>query len=218
MRSALAPLEVPLSGQRVAAFIALQRRPVRRMYVAGALWTDMTEDQANANLRTALWRLRRCGCGCVYASRACLVIGDEVTIDYREVEILARRAVHDGAQMTEREITSLYGANDLLPDWYDDWVSLERERLRQLRIHALEALCESFIARRRYGDALDAGLAAVSSDPLRESSHRLVIKAHLAEGNLVEATRHYDSFRQMLRRDVGLRPSPQMESLLSSVR
>ena len=38
---------------------------------------------------------------------------------------------------------ALYG--ELLPSWYDDWVLLERERLRQLRMHAWEALSEKLV-------------------------------------------------------------------------
>jgi len=61
-------------------------------------------------------------------------------------------------------------SSELLPACYDDWVLAERERFRQLRLHALEALCERLTASRRYGEAIDAGLAAVCAESLRESS------------------------------------------------
>jgi DNA-binding SARP family transcriptional activator len=53
------PVHLPLSGQRVLAFLALQNRPVQRVYVAGSLWLDASEHKANASLRTTLWRRRR---------------------------------------------------------------------------------------------------------------------------------------------------------------
>ena len=74
-------------------------------------------------------------------------------------------------------------AGELLPHWYDDWVVIERERFRQLRLHALDALCESLAAAGRYAAAVEAGRASVAAEPLRESAHRLLIQAHLAEGN-----------------------------------
>ena len=64
----------------------------------------------------------------------------------------------------------------MLPACYDDWVLVQRDRFRQLRLHALEALCERLTASGRYGEAIDAGLAAVCAEPLRESSHRVLIR------------------------------------------
>jgi DNA-binding SARP family transcriptional activator len=71
---------------------------------------------------------------------------------------------------------------ELLPDWYDDWVALERERFRELRIHAFEALSARLISAERFGEAMDIALAAVRCEPLRESTHRAVISVHLARG------------------------------------
>jgi len=59
---------------------------------------------------------------------------------------------------------------DLLPDWYDDWVLLEAEDWRQLRLHALEALAGRLIALGRWGEAANAAGAAVRAEPLRESA------------------------------------------------
>jgi hypothetical protein len=59
---------------------------------------------------------------------------------------------------------------DLLPDWYDDWVLLEAEDWRQLRLHALEALAGRLIALGCWGEAANAAGAAVRAEPLRESA------------------------------------------------
>ena len=84
---------------------------------------------------------------------------------------------------------------------------LERERVRQLRMHALEALAEKLAAAGRYGEAVQAAYAAVVAEPLRESAHRAVVRVHLVEGNVAEAVRAYDSFRTMLAEELGVAPS-----------
>jgi DNA-binding SARP family transcriptional activator len=108
-------------------------------------------------------------------------------------------------------------AGSLLPDWYDDWVLLERERYRQLGLHALEMLSEHLTAARRFGPALEAALAAVAGEPFRESAHRVLIKAHLAEGNASEAIRQYDFYRKLVNDHLGLDPSPAMDALLEGL-
>ena len=106
---------------------------------------------------------------------------------------------------------------DLLPGWYDDWIVLERERFRQLRLRALDTLCERLAEAGCLDAALEAGLAAVAGEPLRESSHRAVVRVHLADGNVAEAIRQYRLYRQLLHDHLGLEPSGQMTELLPRV-
>jgi DNA-binding SARP family transcriptional activator len=70
------------------------------------------------------------------------------------------------------------------------------------------------IQRDRLAAAIDLGLRAVAMEPLRESSHRLVIRAHLREGNRAEALRQYEACSRLLHDELGVAPSPQMTSLL----
>ena len=103
---------------------------------------------------------------------------------------------------------------DLLPGWYDDWVLLERERLRQVRLQALEAVAARLASLGRHGEALQAAHAAIRAEPLRESAHRLMVRIHLAEGNVAEAVRAYELFRTMLEHELGVPPSELMTRLV----
>lgn len=202
-------VELPLSSQRLVAFLALHNRPLLRVYVAGSLWIDASEERSHANLRSALWRLRQTGHFVVDATPSHLSLGQGVEVDVHRVLALSRGLLRDPSGGLDQELTG-----DLLPDWYDDWLELERERLRQLRLHALEAVAERLLADRRYGEAVEAGLAAMEADPLRESAHRLLVRVYLAEGNWGEALRQYRVFCGRLRDELGLRPSGQMEELV----
>ena len=63
-------------------------------------------------------------------------------------------------------------------------------------------------------ETIDAGLVAVRAEPLRESAHRVLIKAHLAEGNHGEASRQYSSYRHLMLAELGVEPSPHLRELL----
>jgi DNA-binding SARP family transcriptional activator len=216
LRAAGARVELPLSAQRLVAFLALHRRPVQRVFVAGALWTDSPEDRSLANLRSALWRLRRAKCPVILARGSLLALSEETTVDVNELNSLARDVLQGSADGNGEEVEGLMHG-DLLPDWYEDWVNMERERLRHLRLHALESLCEQLTAAGDYWSAIDVAMVAVRANPLRESAHRALIGAHLAEGNAVEAVRHYREFCAVLRRELGLAPSPHLRRLLSDL-
>lgn len=211
------PLPVAPNGQRLLAFLALSERTVSRVFVAGTLWPDVPEERSCANLRSTLWRLPRSTPPLVEASVKSLRLDPGIEVDVREALDAARRALH-GQGTPDEETLDAWRFGDLLRDWYDDWILVERERLRQLRLHALEVICERLTGAGKFGQAVDAGLAAVSTEPLRESAQRVLIRVHLAEGNHVQALRQYESYRGQLLNELGLEPSEQMEQLVRHLR
>jgi DNA-binding SARP family transcriptional activator len=214
-------VELPLSAQRLVAFLALHDRPLHRAHVAGVLWTESTDAQSKGSLRSALWRLGEPARALVQATGQHLSLGSEVRVDARRSVELARRLQRreeDPGAWDDEAIDEMIASGDLLPDWYEDWVVFERERLRQVRLHALEQLCLRLALAGRFDRAIQAGLAAVRGEPLRESAHRALVAAHLAEGNGVEALRQYEAYRRLVRAELGIEPSPAMESLVGSLR
>jgi DNA-binding SARP family transcriptional activator len=187
------------------------------MYIAGMLWPDVPTARANANLRAGLWRLPA-SCRTIIDQSAQHLRLSNIPVDLRDATALAHRLL----DRTERSVEGDLGgagrklSSELLPTWYDDdWVLTERERFHQLRLHALEALCDRLTTMGRYGEAIDAGLAAVTAEPLRESAHRVLIRAHLAEGNQGEADRQYQLCRKLLRDELGVKPSNALRELVS---
>jgi DNA-binding SARP family transcriptional activator len=206
---------LPPSVQRLVVFVTVHDRLLQRSYVAGALWPETSEQSAAANLRSALWRLNHLSLPVIEAEGLTLRLASGVGVDLRE-------RVLEGQRLLEAEKPDVVGVDDsmfrvdLLPDWYDDWLVIERERFHQLRLRVLECVCERLAARGEFARALDAGLAAVAGEPLRESAHRALVKAHLAEGNHAEAVRQYRLYRQLLEEQLGLTPSLKMLALLRS--
>jgi DNA-binding SARP family transcriptional activator len=105
-------------------------------------------------------------------------------------------------------------SQELLPTWGEEWLLLDQQRWDQLRLHALERLAERFLADGRHMEALEAGLAAVSIEPYRESAHRALIRTFIAEGNSASAVAHYQRYHRLLANELGLRPSSQMKALV----
>jgi DNA-binding SARP family transcriptional activator len=213
---------VSLSGtvQRLLAFLGLRARPQHRSVVAGSLWMDTTEDRALASLRTALWQVRRAGRDLVEAKGNYLRLGPRVRVDVVDLVARTRRLLDDRVTIDLRdvEMSPVELSDDLLPEWYEDWVLLERERLRQICLHGLEALSRRLGSLGLHAQAVEAGLAAVGVEPLRESAQRALIEAHLAEGNASEAIRQFDRYAVLLEQELGIRPGESLRSLLPTGR
>lgn len=207
------PVELPTGAQRLLGYLALQARPVSRQRVAGTFWPETSDERALANLRSALWRLNRPD-SIVVASGDAIAIAPDVGVDVHAMGAFARSVLDDVSAPDGELVEELAAATELLPDWSDEWALVERERFRQLRLHALEQLCGQLASAGRYGRAVEVCLVAVSSEPLRESAQRELMKVHLAEGNVVEAFRQYEAFRILLLDELGVEPSTEMADLL----
>lgn len=208
------PVDLPVSAQRLVALLALQRRPVQRVFAYGLLWPETSEAQASACLRTALWRIRQEAPDLVRAEHGTVTLGD-AEVDVHALQECAQRRLAGDDQVTTAEVYALCDAGELLPDCYEDWALLERERFRQLRLQALEASVDLLTARGRAGEAMVAAMAAVTTEPLRESAHRALIRLHLAQGNRSEALRQFRMYRDLAMRELQVDPSEQMLSLLT---
>lgn len=207
-------LIVPQGAQRLVAFLALRGRPQLRTTVATSLWMDTTEDRAAANLRTALWKLADRRDLLIQSLGSYLTLAQGVEVDFSRLLTRVKTLIDGDGEINDFDANTGDLAGDLLPDWDEDWLLFERERLRQLRIHALEALSRRLCTAGRYAAAVDAGLSAVTAEPLRESAQRVLIEVHLAEGNVSEARRQFELYRSVLWDNLALLPSAALCSLV----
>lgn len=193
--------------RRLLALLALRESPVTRAVAASLLWPQATSRRAAACLRSSLWRLGKPSAALVELDDDTLRLGGDVHVDFRRAsELLAE----PDASTT---VLTLLKA-DLLPGWQQSWVLAEQDWWRQARLRALESLSERFRSNGDFHRAHEAALAAVRSDPLRESAHRTLVELHLADGNPAQAVRQYTNYRNQLRAELGLEPSQRIHELV----
>jgi len=201
---------VPPAGQRVLARLALGGGTATRSAVAGTLWPDHTQARAQANLRGAVWRMPPDVRQRLLLGPSTVGLGDGWEVDVTDAERQARR-------IPELETDSERFRHDLLPEWDEPWLLVERERYRQLRLHALEDLAEAELASGCPLGAVDNALLAVAAEPLRESAQALLLRAHLAAGNRAAARAGYDAFRALLADELGVAPSAEVSALVAGL-
>ncbi|WP_406368958.1 BTAD domain-containing putative transcriptional regulator [Streptomyces sp. NBC_01546] len=213
-------VHTPLGAQRLLAFLSLSPDGVHRSAAAEQLWPDLPCHRAAANLRSALCQARRACCvtliDCIGQR---LRLSPLVQVDVLSIRDSAHQIVDKLAPPSADSETLINEfTRELLPGWPDEWLRLERERWKQVRLYALEGLAQRLLSVHRYLPALQAALAAAAIDPIRESAHRIVIQIHLSEGNVASAVRCYQHYEVYLRRELGVGPSPQMTDLLQGLR
>lgn len=209
------PVDVSPGSQRVLAFLALHDRAIARSYVSASLWPETTDLKAAANLRSALWRLHEGGSDVISGSTH-LALSDEVWVDVRELSAAARHLRQRGGTPSLDLVDRCRG--ELLPGCWDPWLDAERERLRLERIHLCDVLAGAALDRGEPHLAAIAALSALEFDPLCESSNEMLIRAHLASGHRVDASRAFDRYAATMRREFGVEPSRSLRELASVTR
>jgi DNA-binding SARP family transcriptional activator len=213
-------IALPLSAQRVLVAMAIRPQEQDRTALGEMLYPDGRRKQAMASLRSALWRARRdAGHAFVETRGQRLRLDDCVEVDLRtwmdNARVVTSRPPVEPSPDFSEWVEAL--SQELLPSWSEEWLVLERQRWDLFRLHALERLAEQFAADGRSMEALEAGLAAVAIEPYRESAHRAIISAHIAEGNSASALAQYHRCQRLLTRDLGVRPTTQLQELIQGL-
>jgi DNA-binding SARP family transcriptional activator len=209
------PPALPTGLRRLLSCLAL-RGPALRTVLAGTLWPEAHEEQALARLRTSVWRMNKLLPDAVLADASALAMSSLIEVDARRQEAIATDLLAADPPSTQRVLAGLDALlpATLLPGWDDEWVVGERERLGQLRVHALEAAVGVLLEGREIRAALRAALEAVRAGPLRETAHAALIRVYLAEGNAADALDQHRRFADLLRTELELEPSPRFTALL----
>lgn len=210
------PVELAPVAERLVALLALRGR-TGRSRIAGTLWPDTPEVKALGCLRTGIWRLNRLASGLIVSSASTVMVSSQVDVDVHRYCSAATTGAHPTDRIRALDVHAVAYEGDLLPDWDEQWLLTDRERLRQIRLHLLEEEAERQARARHFVPALEAAFSALAVDPLRESAHRLIIGIHLAEGNTAEAQRAYQACRSVLINELGVEPSDATRRIMPSV-
>lgn len=202
----------------LALLLSRPREPLARDFLAFTLFPDYDEGAAIKELRRYL-HLTMKALPEPAADRPWLFVdadtvrwneAADVFVDVREFERLA------AAESTYAAAVELY-RGDLLEDVYDDWVVVERERLRARNLALLAALIERHRAARDHARALSFASRLLAFDPLREDVIRQVMSIRYAAGDAAGALGEFDRFARRLRDQLGVAPMSETIALRETI-
>ncbi|MBZ9961356.1 alpha/beta hydrolase [Mesorhizobium sp. BR1-1-14] len=205
------PVELALrKAAALLIYVAEAGGPVAREVAATLLWPETDEEAARARLRRTLHKIRIAfGTEVIAATGASLSLHPAlfVELDSKVFEHACNVGPLD-------EAADIYKGDYLggfsLPDCpeFDEWVFFRREALRSRLVQTLERTIEAKIAGGEPRSAVVHATRLAALDPLSESAHRHLIRAHLAAGDRAAAERQAESCVRLLRDELGVAPDP----------
>jgi TolB-like protein/Tfp pilus assembly protein PilF len=218
---------LPLKGRKTQALVAYlalspgQRRS--REELVALLWGERGEEQARSSLRQALSELRKA----LGEAGEPLLIADResVTLDAGTVDVDVRafeRSVDEGTPKALERAAELY-RGDFLDGFgvhdpvFEDWLRGERQRLHERACEALSGLLDHQAA----GDsetAIATGRRLLALDPLREATHRALMRLYAGKGERALALKQYQACCDVLAAELDLSPEAETEALAEEIR
>ena len=194
--------------------------PQPREKLATLLWGSGSDERARHNLRQAISRLRH-------------VLGQDVILSDGEAVVLAEgaftcdaatfdRLTRGNARNAAAEAAGLYDGA-LLENIYveevawNDWLTVERERLSERAIGAMVDHGTQQLAGGRAADAFRVGQRAVALNRFREEAHRLVIRALAATGRTSEAIKHFQDLTTYLKAELHSAPDEETHLITAAL-
>ncbi len=219
---------VDLPGQKDRALLAVLALPPGATYsrdkLASLLWSDRGDPQARDSLKHSLTRLRQGFESAI--SQPIVADRNSVSLDSRAVttDVAAfERLLRDGTPEALEQAATLY-RGDLLDGIgirdpaFEDWLLVERQRLRQLAEEALSKLMAQSMAAGARERAAAAARRLLSLDPLREAACRALMRTHAEQFQTAQALKLYETLRDRLHRELGVKPEPETARLYESIR
>lgn len=208
-------------AQALLAVLALSPgRPQKREKIAALLWSDRAEPQARASLRQALAELRRvlpdrdppllaAGRDSLYVDANAIAV-DAVEM-LRLIDAESPDALATAADFYRGDLLDGLAVHDPA---FEEWLQVERTRLRDRAAEALRRLLE----RQSGAEAMATARRLLALDPLDEATHRTLIRLYAEAGDRTTAIKQYESCREVLDAELGLRPEAATEQLIERIR
>src|SRR5437588_440571 len=198
-------------GKKIQALLAiLAVRPGQahaRDRLASLLWADVGADQARHSVRQALFSLRRSlpedvlrATGETVAMNAAAVAVD--VVDFERLAAKANPETLERAALLYRG--DLLEGLRLREPAFEEWLTVERDRLRSLAVATLDRLTHSQMEGSDLDAAIETATRLVSLDQTREAGHRTLMRLYLQTGRRAAAMRQYQACERVLSRELGV--------------
>ena len=191
----------------------------RREKLAGMLWPDSLEETARDNLRHALWRVRK---ALPANTKIEYLLTDDLSIAFNAVadywlDVTQLEKLSEDSSADELIAVLLEYHGELLPGFYDEWVTLEREHLYSIFENKMVLLMALLQEERRWPDVLDWGERWIKLGQKPEPAYRALMAAHAAKGDMSKVAATYERCVKSLK-EFGIEPSEQTKELYKNLK
>jgi predicted ATPase/DNA-binding SARP family transcriptional activator len=214
-------------------YLAVTRRCQPRVMLTDLLWSELPPEAARRNLRVALTRLRSAAGDHLLVTRGEIGINPNAPC-WTDVEAFVAQTNVQGGEpggLLPAEVAGqlaagleryqgdfLYGFEVTNAPLFEEWMLVERERLRQRALYAGGMLAGHYYLCESYARGIDLCRRLLAIEPSQESIHQHLIRLLAANGQRTAALQQYEQCRHLVAQELGVEPEPATVALVEQIR
>lgn len=197
-------------------------REISKEELLDKLWPEADPDKAIRQIYNGIYYIRKTleeyG-----VDRSLISIGSNynlklgpVDFDVKHLYELEQGDSTDSLETLE-EIEALY-TGDYLEGEYYPWAQSERERLVNFHQQCLIKLSRHYIDRKQFEKAEAKLIKAYERNPYGETVTELLLKLYIETGERSKAIRHFNSYSELIKEELGIKPGYKLYELYQSMK
>lgn len=227
-------IALPLAKARaLLVYLAMNARPVARSRLVDLLWSELEPAAARRNLRVVLTHLRQAVGDYVDATHTTIAFRRDLPYGLDVEAFVAGGQMPPGSQAAALPTATtnalarslaLYGGDFLEglevhnAPLFEEWLLLERERLRHLALATGQRLTTHYLATGDDSAALTIGQRLLAIEPYSEELHRHCMLLLARTGQRSAALQQYERCRQLLATELAVEPDAETLALYDEIR
>jgi DNA-binding SARP family transcriptional activator len=199
-----------------------------RERLAGLFWGDMPTGRAKANLRMAIYNLQQLLPGFLQVTRLNVAFNRAMDywLDVEQFEKQLAAGPHSIPHPIEPlKLTLALYRGEFMQGIYpggspelEEWLLVERERLRQLALEGFQRYAAGLMDAGQYAQAARALRRLLRLEPWQESAHQQLMLALARSGDYTAALAQYETCRRLLAEELSVEPMLETTRLYERIR
>jgi len=206
----------PYRTYGLLVFLLLREKlPIRRERLGGLLFGDLPKDKSRGRISDHIWQIKK------YLPRFPLIAtSNEVSLDrqFIWVDVKAfQNEINTSKDPLSEKFIDLY-QGELLPELYDDWLVVERERWHSHYLRNLRKLINNLLTSKEFDRAILQMERLLRTEPYDENTVRLLMQTFAQVGRRGAALATYENFHVLSTEEIGLEPDEKTKQIYETIK
>ena len=216
----LSPLMTRSKGSALLAYLLITNQSQARTHIADLFWGDTDTHTALGNLRQLLHKIRHDAPELIATRQTiALELAPTTQVDYTAVRTALNQdditQLDEGLQQVTGDLLATFYVED--SPYFNEWLTLTRERLRAEIMDAYHRLCTAYEEAQAWEAGINAARRWLMLDDLYEPTHRWLMRFLTANGQVAAARQQYESCRVRLWEELGVEPEAATQQLANQL-
>lgn len=205
-----------------AFLLQYQGRDISKDELLDKLWPEDAPDKAIRQLYNGIYYIRK-ALEEYGVDRALISIGSNYNLklglvdsDIRRIYELEKSKYADSMETLE-EMEALFTGDYLDGEDYP-WAYFERESLRKLNQQCLIKLSRLYMDKKQFAKAESKLEKVYNRDPYEDIATELLLKLYIETREKSKAVKHFNSYTNLIKEELGIKPDNKLQKLFQSLK